>query len=160
MDTINYRKKYVSVVGGASCSERIYNLGIELGKSLAKSDFIVICGGLGGIMEAVAKGVHMEGGISIGILPTKDINDANSFITYPIVTGLGQMRNFLVVLNGDIIVAIDGGYGTMSEISLALKIGKKVIAIEGWENVPGVICVSSVKEAMEKINELLENKDE
>ena len=116
----------ISVIGAGECCSLIYNEALTLGRLLAKEGYIVICGGKGGVMEGVAQGVAMEGGVTIGILPGRDIKEANKYISYAITTGLGEMRNFLVVLNGDIVVAVSGGYGTLSEIALAKKINKRV----------------------------------
>ncbi len=144
----------VSVIGAGECCSTIYNEAMALGRLLAKEGHVVICGGKGGVMEAVAQGVAMEGGITLGILPGREIREANKYITHAIATGLGEMRNFLVVLNGDVVVAISGKYGTLSEIALAKKIGKEVIVIGRWKDIDGVIPVQGPREAIKKIREM------
>lgn len=141
----------VSVVGASNCCSTIYNEAMELGRLLAKEGHIIFCGGRTGVMEAVAQGAAMCGGITFGILPGRDPKDANKYITYPILTGLGEMRNFLVVLNGDVVVAVSGGYGTLSEIALAKKIGKPVIAMGRWQQIDGVIPAKDPKEVIDII---------
>ena len=155
------RKLRISVIGaGKDCPKEIYDIAYKMGRLLARNGFVVVCGGLSGVMEAVAKGASIEGGESIGILPGRDIESANKYITHPIATGLGEMRNLLVVLNGELSVAIGGGYGTLSEIALSFKIGKKVIAIKSWKDIPGVIYTSSPEEAINTILKLVRMEHE
>lgn len=144
----------ISVVGAAKCSESIYNEAVELGRLLAQKGHVIFCGGKSGVMEAVAKGAKIGGGISFGILPGRDIEEANKYITYPILTGLGEMRNFVVVLNGDVIVAVSGGYGTLSEIALAKKIGKPVIVLGKWQCIDGVIVAQDVFQVIKLIDDI------
>ncbi len=144
----------ISVIGAGECCPSVYDQAVRLGRLLAKEGYIVICGGKGGVMEGVAQGVAMQGGTILGILPGREIKDANKYITYAIATGLGEMRNFLVVLNGDVVVAVSGKYGTLSEIALAKKIGKEVIVLGKWKNIDGVIPVETPEEALKKIKEL------
>jgi uncharacterized protein (TIGR00725 family) len=144
----------VSVIGAGECCPTIYNEALALGRLLAKEGYTVICGGRGGVMEAVAQGVAMMGGTTIGILPGRDIKEANKYITYPIATSLGEMRNFLVVLNGDVVVAVSGRYGTLSEIALAKKINKKVIALGRWKELEGVIPARDPMDVIKIIKEL------
>ncbi len=147
----------VSVIGAGECCPSIYNLAVRLGKLLAKEGYTVICGGKGGVMEGVAQGVAMERGTVLGILPGRDIHEANKYITHAIATGLGEMRNFLVILNGDVVVAVSGKYGTLSEIALAKKIGKEVIVLGRWKDIDGVIPVDTPEEAL-KIIKRMEQK--
>ncbi|MBI3584356.1 MAG: TIGR00725 family protein [Nitrospinae bacterium] len=147
------KKKIIGVIGAGSCDDRIYRIAEEMGSRIAESGALLICGGLGGVMEAAAKGVKEAGGLTIGILPGFNKDDANPYIDIPIVTGLSHARNVLVVRSSDIVIAIAGGYGTLSEIALALKMGKTVIGIETWKGVDDIIKVKSPNEAMEKIKE-------
>lgn len=147
------KKKIIGVIGAGSCDDRIYHIAEEMGRKIAESGAILICGGLGGVMEAAAKGAKGAGGLTIGILPGFDKADANSYIDIPIVTGLSHARNVLVVRSSDIVIAIAGGYGTLSEIALSLKMGKTVIGIETWEGVDDIIRVKSPDEAIERIKE-------
>ena len=124
---------YISVIGGEQCSREIYNMAIEVGRRIAKMGAILITGGRGGVMEAASRGAKMENGITIGILPSNDRQEGNDYLDYKIVTGLGYARNILVVLNGDIIIAIDGHYGTLSEIAYAVEYGKPVYGLMSWD---------------------------
>jgi len=124
---------YISVIGGEQCSREIYNMAIEVGRRIAKMGAILITGGRGGVMEAASRGAKMENGITIGILPSNDRQEGNDYLDYKIVTGLGYARNILVVLNGDVIIAIDGHYGTLSEIAYAVEYGKPVYGLMSWD---------------------------
>ncbi len=146
----------VSVIGSGEYDLEISNQAIKLGQLLARQGLIIVCGGLGGVMEAVCKGALSEKGQTIGILPGHDISQANPYVSYPIATGLGHIRNYLVILNGDVIVALPGGYGTLSEIALAKKTGKKVIVLGQWDTLPGVMTV----EAPEQVPPLLNTETE
>jgi uncharacterized protein (TIGR00725 family) len=141
---------YVSVIGGKSCTKDIYDLAEKFGEEIGKIGGTIITGGLGGVMEAVSKGAKAAGGMTIGILPSENRDDGNPFLDMAIVTGFGQARNVLVILNGDIVVAIDGEYGTLSEIALALKYGKKVLGLKTWD-IPAIETYSDVDKILEKI---------
>lgn len=126
---------YISIIGGdaGSCTEDDCRRAEELGKGIAERGHILICGGRGGVMEAACKGAKEEGGTTIGILPSSDRSEGNEYLDYSIVTNLGIMRNSLVVLNGDLVVAIDGGYGTLSEIAIATKYRKRILGLGTWD---------------------------
>ncbi len=129
----NKRTLYVGVAGGNNCSDKTYAMAEQVGVRIAKAGAILVCGGKFGVMEAVAKGAKKNGGMSIGILPSGKREEANNFIDFPICTGLGQARNLLVVLNSDVLIAIGGEYGTLSEIALALKHNIPVVSLNSWE---------------------------
>lgn len=147
------KKKIIGVIGAGSCNDMIYRIAEEMGSRIAEAGAILVCGGLGGVMEAAAKGAKEKGGLTIGIIPGFNKEDANNYIDIPIVTGLSHARNVLVVRSSDIVIAIAGGYGTLSEIALALKMDKTVIGIETWKGVDDIIRVKSPNEAMERIKE-------
>ncbi|HBO84312.1 MAG: TIGR00725 family protein [Deltaproteobacteria bacterium GWC2_42_11] len=147
-------KGIIAIIGAGSCDENISRIAERMGKLIAEAGFVLVCGGLGGVMEAAAKGAKKAGGLTIGILPGFDKQDANPHIDIPIITGLSHARNVIVVRSSDIVVAITGEYGTLSEIALALKMEKVVIGIDTWD-IEGVIKVKTPEEAMEKIKELL-----
>jgi uncharacterized protein (TIGR00725 family) len=121
-----------------------------MGGLIAENGFVLVNGGLKGVMEASAKGAKTHGGWVIGILPGKSSQEANLFTDIAIPTGLGYLRNALVVLNSDVLVAIDGSYGTLSEIAYTQIYGKKVFGIETWD-LPGVIPVETPEAAMKQI---------
>lgn len=121
-----------------------------MGRLVAENGFVLVNGGLKGVMEASAKGAKAGGGWVVGILPGKAAQEANPFTDIAIPTGLGYLRNALVVLNSDCLVAINGSYGTLSEIAYTQIYGKRVFGIETWD-IPGVSAVESPQAAMEAI---------
>jgi hypothetical protein len=126
-------RSHVAVVGGGAAEPRIAALAEEVGRLLARSGAVVVCGGLGGVMEAACRGAKSAGGMTVGILPGLDRSEANTWVDVAIPTGLGEARNALVVRAADVLVAIGGEYGTLSEIALALKTGKPVVGLDTWE---------------------------
>ncbi len=148
----------ISVIGGHQVDKEIYDFAYEFGKIAAEKGWTIICGGLSGVMEAVSKGVSEKEGTVIGILPGDDRNSGNRYLSFAIATGLGWIRNSLVVMNGDIIVAINGSYGTLSEISYAFIMGKKVFSYKSWD-IDGVEKVSNLSELIDKIELYLSNAE-
>lgn len=147
------RGLYISIIGGGQCTAEQYRLAEEMGRQVAELGATVVCGGLGGIMEAAARGAKEGGGATVGILPGYDRSPANPYIDVVITTGLGHARNLAVVSSGDGVVAIGGEYGTLSEIALARKIGRPVIVLSGWrlardEGTPGILYADTPLEAM------------
>lgn len=138
----------MSVIGAGRCGPDVYEEARELGRLLAHNGCIVVCGGLQGVMRAACEGAKSENGLTMGILPGTDRDAANEFVDIPVATSLSHMRNYLVVLNGDIAIAVEGENGTLSELALALKSGKKVIALGRWANMPGVIPARDAREAV------------
>ncbi|MFC7186527.1 TIGR00725 family protein [Halorubrum yunnanense] len=140
----------VSVIGGSSVSSATAAVAEEVGAQLANRDHTVVCGGLGGVMEAVCRGAREAGGETIGVLPTDRRSDANPHVTVPIATGMGHARNALVVANGDAAVAVDGSHGTLSEIGLALAHGRPVAGLD-THDVAGVEAVETPTEAVDYV---------
>lgn len=126
------RRRVFSIIGGADCTEEEYKIAEEVGYLLGKEDVVVVCGGRGGVMEAVCRGAQKAGGLTIGILPSHDPTSGNPYIDIALPTGLGHNRNAIVAQAGEAVIAIGGGYGTLSEIGIALKSGRKVIGIGTW----------------------------
>ena len=124
---------YISIVGHSSCDEQKTQLAYRVGKAIAGRGHLLVCGGLGGVMEAAAHGAHDGGGLSVGILPGADRSHANRWLSVALPTDMGHARNAIVALAGDAIIAICGGYGTLSEIAFGLKMGKPVIGLESWD---------------------------
>jgi len=137
----------VAVIGSSNPPDEDYVLGYEIGTQLAKANAILVCGGGSGVMEAASKGANEHGGLVIGLLPDLDRSSANPYVTIPIGTSLGPARNALVVANSDVVIALNGAYGTLSEIVYALQFGRPVLAIGEWD-LPGVTHVTSVTEAV------------
>jgi len=143
----------VAVIGGNYCSKEMAGIAYEVGKRIAERKHILICGGLGGVMEAACRGAKDGGGLTIGILPGKEKIEANPFVDIPIVTAMSHARNAIIVRTADVLIAVDGKYGTLSEIGLALAIDKKVVGINTWD-IEGIISVRSVDEAMREIERI------
>ncbi|MCK4543933.1 TIGR00725 family protein [candidate division WOR-3 bacterium] len=119
--------KQIAVIGSSECTTDIYNDAVRIGKLIAKKGYILITGGRGGVMEAVCKGVKEENGTTLCIIPSINKSEANRYCDIVLPTGIGEMRNFLIIRSADIVIAIDGGYGTLSEISIAKKMDKKLL---------------------------------
>ncbi len=122
----------------------------EVGRLLAQRGAVVVTGGLGGVMEAASRGAASAGGMTVGLLPGAARGEANEWVRVAIPTGLGELRNGLVVRAADAVVAVGGGYGTLSEIALALKAGKPVVGIGSWE-IPGVEAVDDAAAAVARV---------
>ena len=148
------KPNYIGVIGAGKCSGPVYRIARNLGSEIGKNGWILVCGGLGGVMEGAARGCSEVGGMTVGILPGLDKNSANPYINIALATGLGEGRNLLVVRASDVLVSIAGEYGTLSEIALALKTNRPVIGIHTWENIKGIHYVSDVQEAIQKIKGL------
>jgi uncharacterized protein (TIGR00725 family) len=151
---------YVSVIGGGSCGAAEQALAEEVGRLVAQEGATLVCGGMGGVMEAAARGAKKAGGTTIGILPGHDRAEANPYIDHVLTTGIGHARNLAVVSSGDAVIAVGGGYGTLSEIALAARIGRPVVILAGWRlNNDGVSedvrYASSAREAMQIVRETL-----
>jgi uncharacterized protein (TIGR00725 family) len=138
----------VAVSGGRRCSTAVSRTAAALGAALADAGAIVICGGLTGVMNAVARGATEHGGIVVGVLPEYDRATANPHVTVALPTGLGYGRNILVAAAGDVLVALPGGPGTLSEVSFALVLGRPVVGLGAWGNVAGVHEVERVADAV------------
>lgn len=145
----------IGVIGDARCDAATAKVAEEVGAWIAKRGAALVCGGLGGVMEAAAHGAKKNNGLTIGILPGKNSDDANQFIELPIVTGMGEARNAMVVRSSQAVIAVGGGYGTLSEIAFALKWEIPVIGLATWElrkeRYPDrIIRVKTPQEAVEK----------
>jgi uncharacterized protein (TIGR00725 family) len=123
----------ITVCGPNEPTEEERTLAEAVGRAIASAGCALVCGGRGGVMAAACKGAKAAGGTTIGILPGYDRSDANEWVDFAIPTGLGHARNALVVSSGDAVIAVGGGFGTLSEIGLALKMGKPVISLLSWE---------------------------
>ena len=123
---------HVAVCGPGEAGGREIAWAQEIGRRLAEAGAVVVCGGLGGVMDAAARGAANVGGVSIGLLPGDSRLGASEHLTYAVPTGLGEARNALVVRAADVVIAVSGEYGTLSEIALALKMGKPVVGLSTW----------------------------
>jgi uncharacterized protein (TIGR00725 family) len=147
----------VSVIGDGSCSAETARLAEDVGRLLAEKGAALVCGGLGGVMEAACRGAKSAGGLTIGILPGRTRRDANPYVDIPIVTGMGEARNVIVVSSGQSVIAVSGGYGTLSEIAHALKLRIPVVGLgswrlskEGWDHPLKMNHATDAADAVEK----------
>ncbi len=131
--TMQQRPTLITVIGGSNAAPQALQDAYHVGLELARRGAVVVCGGLTGVMEAVCRGAKDGGGATIGILPGHIPDDANAYVDYPIATGMGYMRNAIVAKAGRAVIAIDGAYGTLSEIGLALGEGATVIGLNTWQ---------------------------
>ncbi len=144
-------RPYIAVVGAgeADATVELYEQAREVGRLVAERGGTVVCGGLGGVMEAAARGASEAGGTSIGILPDEDRSRANDYLSFSVASGTGYARNLTVVCSGDVIVAVGGGYGTLSEIGLAKKVGRPVVSLGSWDLDGHFTVAGSPEEAVE-----------
>lgn len=144
------RKKIIAVIGqGKSVPSNILRQAEAVGKLIAEGGAMLICGGLGGVMEAACRGAKQAGGITIGVLPGRDTCDANDFVDIPIATGIGEARNSIIARTADVLIAVGGKYGTLSEIAFALNFNRAVIGLNTWQHIEGVIYADSAEEAVQ-----------
>ena len=154
------RHRLVGVIGAGQPSPQGLASARELGRLLAQGGATILCGGLGGIMEGVCQGAREAGGETIGLLPGGDAAAANPYVTLPIPTGMGHARNVLIAQAAEVLVAVEGEYGTLSEIAIALKLGKPVFSLGSWPGVPGLQPVATPQEAATKVLALLAAKED
>lgn len=140
---------YVAVVGPGEATEREVEIAFEVGRRLAETGAVVVCGGLGGVMAAACRGARSAQGMTVGILPGGDRQTANEWVVVAIPTGLGELRNGLVVRSADAVLAVGGAFGTLSEVALALKTGVPVVGIETWK-IDGVEAVEAPEQAVSR----------
>lgn len=152
-------KKQIGVIGAGVCDSEIRSLAETVGREVAKKGGFLLCGGLGGVMEAAAYGAKLEGGITLGILPGTLREEANSWIDIAILSGMGQARNVLIAQSSDALIAVNGEYGTLSEIALGLKLGKPVIVLASKWEIEGVHRAKSPEEAVELAFRLIQGKE-
>ncbi len=140
----------IGVIGAGTCSHQTASLAYDVGKFIAKNRASLVCGGLGGVMEHASRGACDANGLTIGILPGFELNDANPYIKIKIPTGLSHARNILVVRSSMALIAVEGSYGTLSEIAIALKLGKPVIGLNTWNIGPEIIKAKTADDAVKK----------
>jgi uncharacterized protein (TIGR00725 family) len=151
-------QKQIGIIGAGSCGSEIQALAEMVGREVAKRGALLLCGGLGGVMEAAAYGAKQEGGTTLGILPGTLKNEANPWIDIVVLSGMGHARNTLVAQSSDALIAVNGEYGTLSEIALGLKMKKPVIVLESKWKIEGTLHAKSPWEAVELAFRLIEEK--
>lgn len=144
------RKPIIGVVGSGHKDPELDRLAYEVGSLIAERGYLLLCGGRGGVMESAARGSKDSGGETVGLLPGFDPEDANPYIDIPLATGLGDLRNLLIVRSADVLIAIGGGYGTLSEIALGHKTGKPVVGLKTWEVSDKIIKAADPGDAVGK----------
>lgn len=147
----------VGVLGGRKASEKQLADALEMGTLIAQMGLTLICGGRQGVMEAACKGAAGAGGICVGLLPDDDPGTANPYVTIPLATGIGVARNAILTQSALCLVAIGGGYGTLSEIALGLQFEKKVMGLSVTQNIPGMLPCRTPKEAAARIARVVLN---
>jgi uncharacterized protein (TIGR00725 family) len=139
----------IAVIGGSQPDEESLTIAEQVGRLIAEKGAILITGGMGGVMLAASKGAHSADGLVIGVLPGIDKKEANTFVDIPIVTGVGEARNSIITRTCDSAIAIDGSYGTLSEIAYCMIYRKPVIGINTWKIDAPIIEVKSAQEAVD-----------
>ena len=140
---------YVAVIGAGDATDEQYADAREVGRLVAERGAVVVCGGMGGVMEAAARGATEVGGVAIGVLPGEDRSLANPYLTFSVASGVGQARNLAVVASGAVVVAVGGEYGTLSEVGLAGKVGRRVVSLGSWSVGEHVTVAGSAAAAVE-----------
>ena len=154
---------FIGVIGGSEISKDTYRLAQEVGEEIARRGAVLICGGMQGVMEAACKGASDAGGLTIGILPGDNRTQANRYVQIPIVSGIGYARNVVVVKSSQAIIAVDGSYGTLTEIGYALQSGIPVIGLGTWslaiegQTDKNIIPAKNAKDAVDKAMKLIKN---
>ena len=141
------RQKYIGVIGAGECDVELGILAEAAGRGIAEADSILVCGGMGGVMEAACRGAKAAGGLTIGILPGQDRSGANSYVDFAVATGINEARNLAIIRTADALIAVGGSYGTLSEIGFALKAGKKVVGLRSWD-IKGIVPAATAEEAV------------
>ena len=148
----------VAVAGGSECSASVRRMAADLGAALADAGAVIICGGLGGVMQAVARGAARGGGTVVGVLPGYDRLAANRYVSVALPTGLHHGRNVIVAASGDALVALPGGSGTLSEVALARTLGIPVVGLRAWGDIHGVHAVECVADAVNTVRRLARSR--
>jgi uncharacterized protein (TIGR00725 family) len=142
------RRLQIAVAGGRACTPETQRLARAVGREVAAAGAVLVCGGLGGVMEAVARGAADAGGTVIGLLPDYRHARGNRYLTVALPTGLGHARNVLVAAAGDALIAFTGKHGTLAEVALTCALGRPVVALGAWNDIPGVLAAAGARAAV------------
>jgi len=148
----------IGVIGAGSCSSEIQKLAETVGRLIAEKGATLVCGGLGGVMEAASRGAKKDGGVTIGILPGNEKSAANQYIDYAIATGIGEARNVIIIKTADAVIALPGKYGTLSEMAFAMKMGKPIVSLSNWDISEDIFKTDDPEEAVARAVELAGEK--
>jgi uncharacterized protein (TIGR00725 family) len=151
------RPPQIAVIGKGAPDEELAALAEEVGRAIGEAGAVLVCGGMGGVMEAASRGARAGGGDVIGIVPGEDVASANPYVTHAVASGIGHARNLAVVASGDAVIAIGGEWGTLAEIGFARRLGRRVAALRSWtvsgpgamEGAPGIESVDDPGAAVE-----------
>jgi uncharacterized protein (TIGR00725 family) len=167
------RRRQVAVIGSGNATDEVAAIAEGAGFALGRAGVVLVCGGLGGVMESACKGAKRAGGTTVGIIPGDDRTRANDYVDVVVATGIGEARNAIVVSSADGVIAVGGEYGTLSEIALALRAGKPVVGIKTWElqrpegirdlaaeAVPGIVAAKNSEEAVATVLRLINEMSE
>ncbi len=155
---INKKRPFIGVIGPGKCSGKMKEQAELLGRAIAEHGGILVCGGLGGIMEAAAKGAKEKNGMTIGIIPGDDKSEANKYIDIVIPTGIGEARNLVVIRTADAVVALPGKFGTLSEMAFCMKLGKPLVSLSAWDISDKIVRLEDPVKAAVKALELAGSK--
>ena len=148
--------KTIGVIGAGSCDEAAAAMAYEIGKGIAEAGYTLVCGGLGGVMEAACQGAFDAGGMTVGILPGDTAEAANPYVKIPVVTGLGIARNVIIVRSSRVLVAVSGGPGTLSEIAFALQLQVPVVSLKSFSVSEQVVRATDPQHALKEALRLAE----
>ncbi len=152
-------KRIIGVIGKGDSNEEDCRIAHEVGEEIARNGFTLLTGGMGGVMEAACRGSKSAGGTTIGILPGSSKSDCNTYVDYPIVTGMGHGRNIIVVGSSDAIIAIGGSFGTLSEIAFALRLNIPIIGLNTWDVSTDIKKAESAQEAVHLAIKLVDSNN-
>ncbi|MBM3314809.1 TIGR00725 family protein [candidate division WOR-3 bacterium] len=138
---------HVGVIGASECDAELARLAEEVGRGIAQAGAVLVCGGMGGVMEAACRGAKQAGGLTVGILPGPDRAGANACVDVAIASGIGEARNLAIIRTADVLIAVGGSYGTLSEIGFALRMGKRVVGLKTWD-IEGIVKTVSPAAAL------------
>ena len=138
----------IAVIGSGTCSDKVRETAYDVGKGIAEAGYPLICGGLGGVMEGACQGAYEAGGLTIGVIPGDSDDAANPYVMVPVVTGMGFARNAIIVKSSRVIIAIEGGPGTLSEIAFALQFSVPVVSLNSFDVSPDLIQVQTAEDAV------------
>jgi len=151
------RKPIIGVIGASRPSPAGLSLAEAVGRAIARNGAVLVCGGLGGVMEAAARGAVEAGGEVLGILPGPDKSQANPYVTLAVPTNIGHARNVIIAHTADALIAVEGEYGTLSETAIGLKIGKPVLVLPGGQRIDGTVAVDTPESAVARALEILKS---
>ncbi len=145
------RKTIIGVIGASEASEAGYAAAREVGRLIAERGAVLVCGGLGGVMEAACRGSVAAGGETLGLLPGPEAAQANPYVTLAVPTNMGHARNVIIAHTAQALIAVEGEFGTLSEMAVGLKLGRRVVALHSWPGLEGAVYVETPEEAVEAV---------